>query len=74
MLKMSSKVSDVFPGVLKLSSEVSECKPLQGGRSGHGGLGSLHRGSFTDARDAGCRGDRGVARHVRLARVVRQRC
>ena len=25
---MSSNVSDVFPKVLKLSSEVSECKPL----------------------------------------------
>ena len=25
---MSSSVSDVFPKVLKLSSEVSECKPL----------------------------------------------
>ena len=28
MLKLSSYVSDVFPEVLKLSSEVSECKPL----------------------------------------------
>ena len=31
MLKLSSNVSDVFPKVLKLSSEVSECKPLAGG-------------------------------------------
>ena len=28
MLKLSSNVSDVFPKVLKLSSEVSEFKPL----------------------------------------------
>ena len=28
---MSSNVSDVFPNLLKLSSEVSECKPLQRG-------------------------------------------
>jgi len=27
VLKMSSNVSDVFPEVLKLSSEMSECKP-----------------------------------------------
>ena len=31
MLKLSSNGSDVFPKVLKLSSEVSECKPLFGG-------------------------------------------
>ena len=31
MLKLSSNVSDVIPKVLKLSSEVSECKPLQPG-------------------------------------------
>ena len=31
MVKLSSHVSDVFPKVLKLSSEVSECKPLAGG-------------------------------------------
>ena len=30
-----SNVSDVFPKVLKLSSEVSECKPLDDGRGGH---------------------------------------
>jgi len=28
VLKLSSNVSDVFPKVLKLSFEVSECKPL----------------------------------------------
>ena len=28
MLELSSNVSDVFPKVLKLSSEMSECKPL----------------------------------------------
>ena len=28
LLKLTSNVSDVFPKVLKLSSEVSECKPL----------------------------------------------
>jgi len=28
VLKLSSNVSDVFPKVLKLSSEVIECKPL----------------------------------------------
>jgi hypothetical protein len=28
VLKLSSNVSDVFPKFLKLSSEVSECKPL----------------------------------------------
>jgi len=28
VLKLSSTVSDVFPKVLKLSSEVGECKPL----------------------------------------------
>jgi len=32
MLKLSSNVSDVFPKVLKLSCEVSECKPLTVGR------------------------------------------
>ena len=31
MLKLSSNVSDVIPKVLKLRSEVSECKPLQVG-------------------------------------------
>jgi hypothetical protein len=28
VLKLSSNVSDVFPKILKLSFEVSECKPL----------------------------------------------
>ena len=28
MLRLSCNVSDAFPKVLKLSSEVSECKPL----------------------------------------------
>jgi hypothetical protein len=28
---MSSNVSDVFPKILKLSSEVSECNPLRVG-------------------------------------------
>jgi len=43
MLKLSSNVSDVFPKVLKLSCEVSECKPLHvgdddtGSNSGGGG-------------------------------------
>ena len=32
MLILSSNVSDVFTKILKLSSEVSECKPLAGGR------------------------------------------
>jgi len=32
VLKLSSDVSNVFPKVLKLSSEVSECKPLPGCR------------------------------------------
>jgi hypothetical protein len=32
MLELSSNVSDVFPEVLKLSCEVSECKPLAVGR------------------------------------------
>jgi hypothetical protein len=31
VLNLSSKVSNAFPKVLKLSSEVSECKPLIGG-------------------------------------------
>jgi hypothetical protein len=31
--KLSSNVSDVFPKVLKLSSEVSECKPLELGNN-----------------------------------------
>jgi len=31
VLKLSSNVSDAFRKVLKLSSEVSECKPLTGG-------------------------------------------
>jgi NADPH-dependent glutamate synthase beta subunit-like oxidoreductase len=31
VLKLSSNVSDAFPKVLKLSSEVSECKPLPAG-------------------------------------------
>jgi hypothetical protein len=31
VLKLSSKVSDVFPKVLKLSFKVSECKPLPSG-------------------------------------------
>jgi len=35
VLKLSSNVSDAFPKVLKLSSEVSECKPLAAG-SGQG--------------------------------------
>ena len=30
---MSSDVSDVFPKVLKLSFEASECKPLIGGKA-----------------------------------------
>ena len=33
-LKLSSNVKDVFPMVLELSSEVSECKPLGGGPDG----------------------------------------
>ena len=33
MLKLSSNVGDVYPKVLKLSSEVSECKPLVQGRA-----------------------------------------
>jgi hypothetical protein len=33
MLRLSSNVSDVFSKVLKLSSEVSECKPLPSGSS-----------------------------------------
>ena len=33
MLKLSSNVSDVFPEVLKLSFEVSECKPLEAGKT-----------------------------------------
>ena len=28
MLKLSSDVSDVLPKILKLSSELNECKPL----------------------------------------------
>jgi CRP-like cAMP-binding protein len=32
VIKLSSNVSDVFPKVLKLSSEVDECKPLLTGR------------------------------------------
>jgi len=37
VLKLSSNVSDVFPKVLKLSSEVDECKPLPiGGGPGRG--------------------------------------
>jgi len=31
VLTLSSNVSDAFPKVIKLSSEVSECKPLDGG-------------------------------------------
>ena len=31
MLKLSSNVSDSFPKALKLSSELSECKPLNPG-------------------------------------------
>jgi len=38
VLKLSCSVSEVFPKVLKLSSEVSVCKPLGGG--GGGGYGS----------------------------------
>jgi hypothetical protein len=34
VLKLSSNVIDAFPKVLKLRSEVSECKPLHGGRGG----------------------------------------
>ena len=30
--KLSCNVSDVFPKVLEFSSEMSECKPLGGGR------------------------------------------
>ena len=37
MLKLSSNVCDVFPKVLKMSSEVSECKPLGGGEGCEGG-------------------------------------
>jgi len=33
VLKLSSNVSDVFPKVFKLSSEVSECKPLHIGQA-----------------------------------------
>jgi hypothetical protein len=41
VLKLRSNVSDVFPEVLNLSSEVSECKPLRGGRraAARGGVG-----------------------------------
>jgi len=34
VLKLSSNVRDVFPKVLKLSCEVSECKPLHIGLRG----------------------------------------
>ena len=48
MLKLSCNVSDVFPKVLKLSSEVSECKPLHAGpgSGGHHGGGG-HRQELT---------------------------
>ena len=42
VLKLSSIVSDAFPKVLKLSCEVSECKPLpdDGGGPGEGAAGA----------------------------------
>jgi hypothetical protein len=39
VLKLSSNVSDVFPKMLKLSSEVSEWKPLASGTRGFCGSG-----------------------------------
>jgi hypothetical protein len=63
VLKFSSNVNDVFPKVLKLSSEVSECKPLgigifesPTGRGSHSSTLQLNLSAFYDiggARD-GC--------------------
>jgi hypothetical protein len=41
VLKLSSTVSDVFPKVLKLSPEVSECKPLHEGQRRRGRRGRV---------------------------------
>jgi hypothetical protein len=56
VLKFSSNVSDVFPKVLKLSSEVSECKPLIDGTVFAYGVtssGKTHTMRGTHARPAG---------------------
>ena len=55
MLKLSSNVSDVFPKAFKLSSEVSECKPLVRGKT------CLHTACEV-YREAG--GDATHARHL----------
>ena len=51
MLKLSSDVSDVFPKVLKLSSEVSECKTLPGADGGNYGPAQDGPAHERDARE-----------------------
>ena len=51
VLKLSFTVSDVFPKVLQLSSEVSECKPLGAGGVGTGGSGAAPGDRAVHARD-----------------------
>ena len=55
VLKLSSTVSDVFLKVLKLSSEVSDCQPLEGGARGDAHPGrSLHSSPFRHNVSAFC--------------------
>jgi len=49
VLKLSSAGSDVFPKVLNLSSEVSECKPLDMGLKMFGGVDDVIGAAFDRA-------------------------
>jgi hypothetical protein len=67
VLKLSSNVSDVFPKVLKLSFEVSECKSLIVGNGGR--LRYETRGAAIDAADVVLRFNNGRTRGQGLTLV-----